>query len=526
LFQKKGKCFLFASKFLLGYLENSNVQESSSIEKHLNLALQGSVFLLALAAPISIAATQTAWALALLFWILRAIFVRPQIRRDVFGGLVLAFVGLSLLSSVFSYEPQVSLRKMVSVMLISIVFLVAENVREQKTFRRLVVVLLISGVFTVAYTVATRIVGKNLKVWKLSAESPLRKIGIQEGDIILTANGTNINSPDDLISAISSTQNNATAKLVVYRFEFIINMELPVSSLLAGTNSTEKLGINEWSRGRDTRAAGFYGHYTTYAEALQLIASLSLGLLIVAKGGLFSGNRILLALAVGALSLALLLTVTRASWFSFFVSASVMILLGASRKTILICVACAVPLVLAGVFFLQQKRRVGFVDTKDASTTWRLTVWREGFDLLKSKPRHLLVGIGMDSIKTHWREWRMFDDGKIPIGHMHSTPLQLALERGIPTFLVWLTLMFFYLRTLWRALKRNDWEWYERGFLLGAFGGTIGFLTSSTVHYNWGDSEVVMIFYLLMGLSLSIIKMAKPLECGGTGTAFSFDLRK
>ena len=34
------------------------------------------------------------------------------------------------------------------------------------------------------------------------------------------------------------------------------------------------------ARGHDDRATGFYGQYTTYAEALQLIMSLALGLFI------------------------------------------------------------------------------------------------------------------------------------------------------------------------------------------------------------------------------------------------------
>jgi hypothetical protein len=479
------------------------LENKSSLEIQLNRALQGCLLLLALSAPLSIAATQTAWALALLCWIVRALFVRSKFRRDAFSGLVLAFVGLSLLSSVFSYEPQVSLRKMASVTLITIVFLVSENVTEKKTFQRLLIVLLIGCSVSVAYTFATRIIGENLKVIKLTADSPLRAIGVQENDTILTANEKNVHSPDDLISAISQKQN---AKVVIYRHEFIFTFELHVSSLREGTNNAERLGIIEWSRGRDTRAAGFYGHYTTYAEALQLIASIALGLLIFATGSLFSKHKILLAIVLGGFTLALFLTVTRASWASFFISACVMLLFSASRRTIIICLVCSVPLIIAGVIFLQQKRQVGFIDTKDNSTTWRLTVWREGFDLLIKNPRHILVGIGMDSIKTHWREWRMFDDGKIPIGHMHSTPLQLALERGVLTFIVWLCLMFYYLQTLWKALKRKDWDWYERGFLIGSLGGTTGFLTSGIVHYNWGDSEVVMIFYLIMGLSLSLMK--------------------
>jgi O-antigen ligase len=126
--------------------------------------------------------------------------------------------------------------------------------------------------------------------------------------------------------------------------------------------------------------------------------------------------------------------------------------------------------------------------------------------VLTSEPRHLIVGIGMDSLKTHWQDWQMFDNGKQPIGHLHSTPLQLAFERGIPTLIAWIIWMFLYLRMLRRALKQESLGWLERGILLGAFGGTIGFLASGLVHYNWGDSEVVMILYIVMGLSIATTK--------------------
>jgi O-antigen ligase len=120
------------------------------------------------------------------------------------------------------------------------------------------------------------------------------------------------------------------------------------------------------------------------------------------------------------------MTVTRASWIGFAVSALLMLCLSASKRTLLIVGLCALPLVLASVVFLQQKRSIGFLDRKDQSTSWRETVWREGFDLLVSKPRHLLVGVGIDSIKGHWREWGLFDQGRIPLGHMHSNILQIA----------------------------------------------------------------------------------------------------
>lgn len=467
-------------------------------------ALHVSLFLLALSAPISIAATQTAWALAILFWLIRLILVRPKFRFAGFDIAVLAFVGLTLLSSFFSYEQEISLRKMVPVSLVTIVYLVSEYTTTRRQLHRLVVILLVSCFAACVYTFVTLTVGSNLKILKLSADSPLREAGLEENDIILKSKGVTIHSPKDLGSVFAEWSVSGEIPVTVYRHELINTYKVRTDS--DWYQNPESFGIIEWSRGRDFRAAGFYGHYTTFAEALQLIASLALGLLIAMNGGIFSRNRMLLAVALTAYGLALFLTITRASWLSFLISVSVIILFGASRRTILICAALAIPLIIGGLFFLQQKRQVGFFDTADGSTTWRTTVWREGFDLLTSNPRHLAVGIGMDSIKNHYREWHLFDDGRLPMGHMHSSPLQIALERGLPTLVAWMIWMFIYLRMLWRRFRQNDLEWPERGILLGALGGTVGFLTSGIVHYNWGDSEVAMIFYLIMGLSLFILR--------------------
>jgi hypothetical protein len=479
--------------------------ETSTITSKLDWALRASLFLLALSAPISIAATQTAWAFAILFWILRAFFVRPTLRKDGIDLAILAFIALTVVSSAFSYEPEVSLRKLVAVSLVTIVYLVSGYIRDVTTLRRIVVVLLIAGVVSVAYSLGMLAVGKNLKVVRLAADSPLAAAGVAENDTILTANGKSVNSPNELAAAIDSTE-GGVAKLRIYRYEFLLDHSLSTATIPSTGDNAARFGIVEWSRGRDTRTSGFFGHYTTYAEALQLILSLAFGLMIIVPGRLFTRSRMVLGAAVAAFCVALFLTVTRASWAGFAVSAGLMVVIGTSRKTVLICLVCALPLALAGLLFLQQKRNVAFIDANDGSTSWRMTVWREGSNLLVSSPRHLAVGIGMDSIKTHYLEWGLFDNGKLPMGHMHSTPLQIALERGVPTLIAWIVWMFLYIQILWRGYRRKDLAWFERGVLLGSLGGTVGFVASGLVHYNWGDSEVVMIFYLLMGLSLAIFR--------------------
>ncbi len=42
------------------------------------------------------------------------------------------------------------------------------------------------------------------------------------------------------------------------------------------------------------------------------------------------------------------------------------------------------------------------------------------------------------------------------------------------------------------------------GILLGALGALTGFFASSLVNYNYGDSEVAMLFWFLMGVALKL----------------------
>jgi hypothetical protein len=488
-------------------------------------AIVGCIFLFAVTAPHSIAATQTCWLLGLFFWVLRlALQPRPKLFRTPVDYWLLGFFVLSGVSGVFSYSPIVSIGKMRAASLFTIVYLVAQNVRSLRLVHTLALTLVASCMINVFLTAGEFAFGRGVKVEGVKAESPLAKAvfhtrtvtqatPIQNGDTIWEVDGQPIRNPDELAAAldrppaITSLGFWGTANVSIYRVEWMPVLEVPRGKLLPGKTALEQLGISGWSRGRDWRATGFYGHWVTYAEVLQLIASLAFGLFLTAPRKKSLYGLLLLAAVVG-LVFALALTVTRASWVGFAISAAVMLVMTASRRTLLIAGACAIPLILGGVILLQQKRNVGFVDAKDQSTSWRETVWREGFQLLVSNPRHLLVGVGMDSIKGHWREWGLFDNGRLPIGHMHSNLLQIALERGVPALIVWLILLGVYARML-IGLVRTDGLNEVRGVPLGALGGLVGFFTSGLVHYNWGDSEVVMVFYLLMGLSLVVQKIVR-----------------
>lgn len=490
----------------------------------LERAIIAAMFLFVIAAPNSIAATQTAWLLGMLFWLLRfLVWPRPRLYRTPIDDPMFAFFLLTGLSSFLSYEPSVSIGKLRAASLFTIVYLFAENIRSPKILRALTILLVAATMVNVLFVFGQFAIGRGVKVYGVTLNSPLgearlisrthnQSVPILSGDTLEAIDGQPLRSADQLINALDDSADKNPAKIRVYRVEWIAELEVPRGHLLPGATAEERLGIQRWSSGRDRRATGFYDHWITYSESLQLIGSLALGL-FVALPIKKSRNGLLVGAAIAGICGALLLSVTRASWLSFLLSAILIAALGLSRRALIVIGLCAIPVVLAGLFVLHQKRNVGFFDQKDDSIAWRQKIWREGFHLLTSNPRHLAVGVGMDSIKAHWREWDLFEGGKLPMGHMHSDYLQIALERGVPTLIIWLILLGTYAVMLWRTRRRMLPEnWIEKGVVLGALGGLLGFMSSGIVHYNWGDSEVVMIFYLIMGLSLVVERMTRTQE--------------
>jgi O-antigen ligase len=521
--------------FLQKFDALAGIEAENSVARRLERIAFAFLILMVLFAPHSIAASQTAWLTGMFVWLIR-LFVkpRPKLFRSALDIPLWAFFGWSVVSSAFSYAPDISINKLRGTALFLIFYFVVNNLRSLRAVRFLAFALILSCMVNVVWTPIERMIGRGIEIHGVAPASPLAKAVLIDGDALLEANGKKLKAPEDLVREI---EQNETTKVKFYRpdFEFVVDVKR--ENLLNGANAVDRLGIEGWKKSRNWRSSGFFGHYATYAEVLQLIASLTFGLFIASfftqrrgkeeeetrrqgdkeffSSLLFSSSPLLL-FCLGAMSLALLLTVTRASQFAFLASALAIVIASGKRKLLLVLAAIILPIAIGGLIFLQQSRQVGFFDSTDDSTKYRQTMFRDGIRLWTENPRNFTLGVGMDSIQRYWQDWDLYDGGRLPRGHFHSTPLQLAVERGLPALLIWLWIVGIYARTLWRYLrfqipnsksKRESqsgiWN-LESGIVLGCFGGLIGFFTSGLVHYNLGDQEVAMVFFLLMGLSVWI----------------------
>lgn len=509
------------------------------------------LFVMVISAPHSIAASHIGMSISMFFWIGRYfIKPRPKFIKTVLFVPFLIFFGWSVVTAIFSYAPDISFEKLRNVSILIVFFFTINNLRTIRAVKFLAFALIFSCLVNVIWTPINRLIGRGVEIHNVSQQSALTKAGLKEGDTIVEADGEKVSSPEELLAKIERSD---ISKVKMYRPDFYLIYDVKKNDLLTGENALEKLGVGSWKISRNWRSSGFYGQYATYAEVLQLIASLTFGLFIAGfsvlgkrrereRGGdgetgrwrdgererikdiesisnrkLLNSLRLslpaslpLLFACVGLMALALLLTVTRASQGAFMVSALLILLLGASRKMILLALLVAIPLIVSGLFFLQQSREVGFFDMKDDSILYRQTVYREGFELWTKNARNFTIGVGMDSIKRYKEEWKLFDNGKLPTGHFHSTPLQLLVERGFPALILWLLILGIYASKILKALRQNKFkDWIEKGIVLGCFGGLVGFFVSGLVHYNLGDLEVAMVFYLLMAFAVRIVSREK-----------------
>ncbi|HSQ23448.1 MAG TPA: hypothetical protein VLN44_03535, partial [Pyrinomonadaceae bacterium] len=332
-------------------MKTEKVQNLGPLAIWLERAIVGAMFLFAVAAPNSIAATQTAWMLGMMFWLLRfLVWPRPKLYRTPVDYPMFAFFLLTALSSFLSYEPAVSIGKLRAASLFLIVYLFAENIRSQKILTTLTVILIAATMVNVVFTFGQLAIGRGVKVYGVAPNSPLRgarmvsrsknePVPIISGDTIEQVDGRPLRSIDELVTALNQSPDRAALKVQIYRVEWIGQLEVPRGVLLPGASAEERLGIQRWSYGRDRRATGFYNHWTTYAESLQLIGSLALGL-FVALPRKRSRNGLLMAIALAGICGALLLSVTRASWLSFLISALLIAALSLRRRALIVLGAC------------------------------------------------------------------------------------------------------------------------------------------------------------------------------------------
>jgi len=116
-----------------------------------------------------------------------------------------------------------------------------------------------------------------------------------------------------------------------------------------------------------------------------------------------------------------------------------------------------------------------------------------GFNMVRARP---LTGVGPNMVKPLYPQYRDPSAVEKVNPHLHNVPLQIAAERGIPTLLIWLTFVGYTAFALIKMVRAR------RQLCLAAIGlaSLVAMLTAGMFEYNFGDSEFLMLFLVLITL--------------------------
>ncbi len=258
---------------------------------------------------------------------------------------------------------------------------------------------------------------------------------------------------------------------------------ITVGALSATYGIIQYLILNYDNLGR--RPQGTLGLYMTYSGLLMLVACAAVSRVIFARQ-----HRAWAALVLPALLLALTFTFTRSAWIGACVGIAILFLLRDFRLLGLL------PIVL-GAFLLfapsaLTARLYSTFSLSDPSNVDRVAMMKSGWHIIKDDP---LTGVGPDMIMQVYPHYRDKTAVNERTPHLHNVPLQIAAERGVPALMVWIWFIVVLVRDFWRRRHSLYPSLSNTGLaVIGAM------LAAGLFEYNFGDSEFLMLFLVLVTL--------------------------
>ena len=245
------------------------------------------------------------------------------------------------------------------------------------------------------------------------------------------------------------------------------------------------------------RPRGLLGMYMTYSGQLMLIACTAAARLLFRKD-----DRLWTALVLPALVAALAATLSRNAWVGACVGIGLLFIIRDFRLFALVPVALAAFIAFApsqmtdrlySSFRIKHLRHdTAATEASLLSNRDRLAMIRSGFRIIKKDP---LTGVGPDMVVTVYASYRDPNAVQQLNSHLHNVPLQIAAERGLPALAIWVWFIVMLIRDFVRNRMKTD-----PSLAYGALAVTVAMLAAGMFEYNFGDSEFLMLFLVLVTL--------------------------
>ena len=475
-----------------------------ALDKYLSTAIYFFFGLFVILLAWSMKGARYAWIAAFYIWLASLFVERKRPFPQPLTLPLLAFVMLSGLSCALSYDPYLSWPHMKLVcwmILVGILF--AQNLQRLSQVRTLLVLLLLSAATVAGFTAWQYIRGTGMKVQSIPTDSALYRAGIRGEDVLTSINGQSLHSREDLSKAAATVSSDGIVPLRYLRGQPIMHEQtfIRAGAILPELRNPQLVLV----LAKPPRAQGTFRNWGILAEVLMPIACLAWALML----GTPSRNRlgqIFYAVMFLAILATIFATQTRAALSGALAGCMVVLFFMSPKRARIWLVSALLILAIGAAAWIQHKRGLRWIDTRDPGTQYRLLMWQDGTRLALQHP---FFGVGMETIQNHWEEWniRGFAIYK-RFWNFHSDYVQLAAERGLLTLAAWLWFVVAYLiylqRLLPRLRQRTHFGWAVAAGILGGF---IAFLFNSLVESSLGDDSLVMLLFFSFGVAVAMERM-------------------
>ena len=253
------------------------------------------------------------------------------------------------------------------------------------------------------------------------------------------------------------------------------------------------------------RVKGLHPSGITYAHALLF----PLGL-ITAWGlspRLPKAQRLLLGVGWALMLFALFFSLTRGVWVAY----GVLLLMCGLVRGRRVWLAVVGGVAVCGLIFVSagpgvRERGLSILDFQ--ANTGRSQIWLANMDMIKERP---LTGWGFGNYRQ-FREafYQRYPDADTD-AHAHNNFLQVWVDAGLIGLVAFLFLVGSIIVMGWRAYARQRAE-PLKSLTLGCWLGLVGFLIGGLTQYNWGDAEVALVWWALVGLMMRVSNFVEETE--------------
>jgi O-antigen ligase len=241
------------------------------------------------------------------------------------------------------------------------------------------------------------------------------------------------------------------------------------------------------------RPQGTLGHWMTYSGLLMTVIAVAIARVLFG-----TSDRTWAALVLPALAVAVAVTFTRGAAVGACAAVALLVAMKDFRWIAVLPIVAAIFIAIAPGKI--AARYASMFNMNDPTVRDRVTMLHIGERMIAAHP---LAGVGPNMVQKRYIEFHGDDplagpDGVVHINpHLHNDFLQIAAERGLPAFAIWLWFVVALVRDLWTRFRAGG---ATQELPAAALAAVAALLTAGLFEYNFGDSEVLMTFLIIVTL--------------------------